>query len=98
VWAGFTARLRHIATTSYTRADLADRRGPRLAARRNHGDRAFVAIANARHLRDDTGVRKNGKKLEPFMPYESFAKFDDVERRSPWAFLQSIAPTSFGQR
>ena len=46
----------------------------------------------------DTGVRKNGKKLDPFMPFEAFAKFDDVERKALWAYLQSLPPLPFGKR
>jgi hypothetical protein len=46
----------------------------------------------------DTGVRKNGKKLDPFMPVEALSKLDDVERRALWAYLRSIPPTPFGNR
>jgi hypothetical protein len=46
----------------------------------------------------DTGVRKNGKKIDPFMPYEAFAQFDDVERKALWAYLRSIPSLPFGQR
>jgi hypothetical protein len=46
----------------------------------------------------DTGVRKSGAKLDPFMPYEAFARFDDVERRALWTFLRSLPPTPFGNR
>jgi hypothetical protein len=45
-----------------------------------------------------TGIRKNGRKIDPFMPYEAFGKFDDVERRALWAFLRSLPPTPFGMR
>ena len=44
------------------------------------------------------GVKKNGKRLDPFMPYASFAKFDDIERRALWSFLQSLPPAPFGGR
>jgi len=44
------------------------------------------------------GVKKNGKRLDPFMPYASFAKFDDIERRALWSFLKSLPPTPFGGR
>ncbi len=46
----------------------------------------------------DEGVRKNGKRLDPLMPYEAFGKFDDVERRALWAFLRNLPPQSFGNR
>jgi hypothetical protein len=44
------------------------------------------------------GVRKNGRRLDPLMPYEAFRKFDDVERHALWAFLKSVPPLSFGNR
>jgi hypothetical protein len=46
----------------------------------------------------DTGVRKNGKKLDPFMPLDAIGKFNDVERHALWAYLQTLPPTPFGQR
>jgi hypothetical protein len=46
----------------------------------------------------DTGVRKNGKKLDPFMPLSAFAKYDETERRALWAYLQSVPATPAGQR
>lgn len=45
-----------------------------------------------------TGVRKNGRKLDPFMPYEAFAKLDDVEKKALWAYLRSVPPTPTGNR
>ena len=46
----------------------------------------------------DTGIRKNGQKLDPFMPVDAYAKFDDTERHALWAFLQSVPPRPFGNR
>jgi hypothetical protein len=46
----------------------------------------------------DTGVRKNGQKLDPFMPLAAFSKYDDTERRALWAYLQSLSPIPAGQR
>jgi hypothetical protein len=46
----------------------------------------------------DEGVRKNGKRLDPLMPYAAFGKFDDVERRALWAFLRSVPAVPFGNR
>jgi hypothetical protein len=46
----------------------------------------------------DTGVRKNGKTLNPFMPVAAFAKYDDVERQALWSYLRSVPPMPFGQR
>jgi hypothetical protein len=46
----------------------------------------------------DTGIRKNGKTLDPFMPRASFANYDDTERRALWAYLQSVQAMPAGQR
>lgn len=43
-------------------------------------------------------VRKNGKKIDPFMPTESFGKFDETEKRALWAYLNTLPPTPFGNR
>jgi hypothetical protein len=45
-----------------------------------------------------TGVRKNGKPLDPFMPVESWRNFDDTEMHAVYAYLQSLPPTPFGGR
>jgi cytochrome c5 len=46
----------------------------------------------------DTGVRKNGKKLDPFMPLSAFSHYDETERHALWAYLQSLPPAPFGGR
>jgi hypothetical protein len=46
----------------------------------------------------NTGMRKSGKKLDPFMPYEAFGKYDDTERKALWNFLRSLPPLAFGNR
>ena len=46
----------------------------------------------------DTGVRKNGRALDPFMPRATFANYDDTERRALWAYLQSVPATPAGHR
>jgi hypothetical protein len=46
----------------------------------------------------DTGVRKNGKTLDPFMPRATFKNYDDTERHALWAYLQSVPATHAGQR
>jgi cytochrome c553 len=46
----------------------------------------------------DTGLRKNGKKLDPFMPLGAVSKFDDVERHALWAYLKTLPPTPVGRR
>jgi hypothetical protein len=45
-----------------------------------------------------TGVRKNGKQLDPFMPVETTSKFDDTEKRALFAYLQALPPRAFGGR
>lgn len=45
-----------------------------------------------------TGVLKNGKKADPMMPYESFGKMDDVEKRALFAYLREVPPLAFGGR
>lgn len=45
-----------------------------------------------------TGVRKNGKQLDPFMPIQAFGKMDDTEKHALWAALESIPPAPFGGR
>lgn len=45
-----------------------------------------------------TGVRRDGRKLDPMMPVESFGKFDDLEMRALFAYLQTLPPTPFGNR
>jgi len=46
----------------------------------------------------ETGIRKNGQKLDPFMPYEALAKMDETERRALWTYLRSVEPRPFGGR
>jgi cytochrome c5 len=45
-----------------------------------------------------TGIRRNGRRLDPFMPTEAFAKYDDVQKRALWAYLRSLPPTPIGER
>jgi mono/diheme cytochrome c family protein len=45
-----------------------------------------------------TGERKNGKKLDPFMPIENYGKMDDTEKTALFAYLQSLPPKAFGGR
>lgn len=45
-----------------------------------------------------TGVRKNGGKLNPFMPVESWKNFDDTEMHALWSYLRTLKPTPFGNR
>ncbi|MCO4762310.1 MAG: c-type cytochrome [Myxococcales bacterium] len=46
----------------------------------------------------DTGVRKNGKKLDPFMPLEALEQMNDIERKALWAFLKTLKPRPMGSR
>jgi hypothetical protein len=46
----------------------------------------------------DTGVRKNGQKLDPFMPVEAIGKMNPIERQALWAFLRTLEPRKFGGR
>jgi hypothetical protein len=46
----------------------------------------------------DTGIRKNGQALDPFMPRTAFVNYDDTERHALWAYLQSVPAMPAGQR
>jgi cytochrome c553 len=45
-----------------------------------------------------TGVRKNGKQMDPLMPIENFGKLDDTEKHALFLYLTSLPPLSFGGR
>ena len=45
-----------------------------------------------------TGKSKDGRALDPMMPFAGLAKMDDTEKRALWAYLQSLPPTPFGNR
>lgn len=45
-----------------------------------------------------TGIRKNGKKLDPFMPVAAIGKMDETEKKALWAYLTSVPPKPFGER
>jgi hypothetical protein len=45
-----------------------------------------------------TGLRKNGRKLAPMMPFAAYGKLDDVEMHALWAFLTSVPARPFGGR
>jgi hypothetical protein len=45
-----------------------------------------------------TGIRKNGKTLDPMMPVTELGKFNQIERQALWAFLQSVPSKPFGGR
>jgi mono/diheme cytochrome c family protein len=45
-----------------------------------------------------TGIRKDGRKLDPMMPVEAFGNFDDTEMRALYAYLMSLPGREFGGR
>jgi hypothetical protein len=45
-----------------------------------------------------TGVKPDGKELDPFMPYQALAKMNDVEKKALWEFLRSVKAKPFGGR
>jgi hypothetical protein len=46
----------------------------------------------------ETGVRKDGKTLDAFMPREAINNMNEDERRALWAYLVSLPPKAFGER
>lgn len=46
----------------------------------------------------DKGTRKNGKKLNPFMPLQALSNMNQTERKALWAFLRSLPPKPMGSR
>ena len=44
------------------------------------------------------GIRKNGAKLDPFMPLDAFGKLDNIEKQALWAYLATLPPRRFGGR
>src|SRR4030095_2700759 len=44
------------------------------------------------------GVKKDGKKLDPFMPIEALRKLNDTEKQALWAHLEVVPPVPFGSR
>lgn len=45
-----------------------------------------------------TGVKRDGKKLDPFMPLDAVSRLDDIERRALWEYLRTLQPLPFGGR
>lgn len=46
----------------------------------------------------ETGIKKNGAKLDPFMPLAALTAMDEIERKALWAYLRSLPPKPFGGR
>lgn len=44
------------------------------------------------------GIKKNGQKLDPFMPISSFGKMDETEKKALWAHLTQVPAKPFGGR
>lgn len=51
----------------------------------------FVQVLN-------TGVRRDGRRLDPFMPIASTRAMDETEKGALWAYLRSVEPVEFGER
>jgi mono/diheme cytochrome c family protein len=45
-----------------------------------------------------TGLRRDGRKLDPMMPVEAFGQFDDIEMQALYAYLMSLPGREFGGR
>ncbi len=46
----------------------------------------------------DTGIKRDGKKIDPFMPVEALSKMNETERQALWTFLRTVEPRPFGHR
>ena len=46
----------------------------------------------------DKGIKKDGSKLDPFMPLTALTNMDQTERKALFAFLMSVEPKEFGNR
>ncbi len=45
-----------------------------------------------------TGVKRDGKQLDPFMPIDALSRLDETERRALWEYLRAVPPRPFGGR
>jgi hypothetical protein len=45
-----------------------------------------------------TGIRRDGRKLDPMMPVEAFGNFNDTEMRALYAYLMTLPGREFGGR
>jgi mono/diheme cytochrome c family protein len=45
-----------------------------------------------------TGVRPDGRELNPFMPWQTFARMTDEELQATWRYLQTLPPREKGVR
>lgn len=46
----------------------------------------------------EKGDRKNGQKLNPFMPIENYGQMDEIEKKALFAYLQTLPARPFGGR
>jgi cytochrome c553 len=46
----------------------------------------------------NTGIKRDGKKLDPFMPLAALTAMNDVEKKALWTYLRSVPPKPFGGR
>jgi cytochrome c553 len=46
----------------------------------------------------DTGIKRNGQALDPFMPIQTLRALNAVERSALWKFLRALPPRRFGER
>jgi mono/diheme cytochrome c family protein len=46
----------------------------------------------------NTGIRKDGRRLDPLMPFDSYANYDDTQKRALWEYLQTVPSAPFGSR
>jgi hypothetical protein len=46
----------------------------------------------------NTGVRKNGQRINPFMPVEALRAMNSTELHALWAYLRSVPSRPSGQR
>lgn len=44
------------------------------------------------------GIKKNGAKVDAFMPIEAFGKMSELEKKALYEFLRSVPPKPFGGR
>ena len=46
----------------------------------------------------NTGIRPDGRRLDPFMPIATVQSANETEKRALWAYLRSLEPIAFGNR
>lgn len=46
----------------------------------------------------ETGVRPDGRELDPMMPVATLAAMDETEKTALWLYLRSVEPKAFGGR